>query len=60
MSIQESMSVYRLVWHGTVIDVEYDVEALKEEDAMHTLCAWLQGDDVEGVRKVRTKKEKQG
>jgi hypothetical protein len=53
------MSVYRLVWHGPVIDVEYDVEALNEEDAMHTLCAWLQGDDVEGVRKVRTKKEKQ-
>jgi hypothetical protein len=54
------MSVYRLFWHGPVIDVEYDVEALNEEDAMHTLCAWLQGDDVEGVRKVRTKKGKQG
>jgi hypothetical protein len=48
------MSVFRLVWHGPVIGQEYDVEALNEEDAMHTLCAWLQGDDDmdEFVREV--------
>ena len=37
--------IFRLVWHGPVIDVEYDVQALTVEDAEHTLCAWLQGDD---------------
>lgn len=48
------MSVFRLVWHGPVIDQEYDVTALSEDDAMHTLAAWLQGDDDmdEFVREV--------
>lgn len=40
---------------GESIDDDYDIE----EAWCAEECAWLQGDDVEGVRKVRTKKEKQ-
>lgn len=36
---------YRLIWHGPVEDAEYDVEAETEDDAKHTLIAWLNGDD---------------
>jgi hypothetical protein len=44
--------VYRLIWHAPVDDVEYDVEADTEEDAMQTLMAYLNGEDEPGVKKV--------
>ena len=47
------MSVHRIVWHGPVRDVEYDVEGDTEEDAMQTLSAWLNGEEEEEVREVK-------
>ena len=45
---------YRLIWHGPVADVEYDVDALSWDDAGYTLIAWLNGNEEmeELVRKV--------
>lgn len=52
--MEEEIKTYRLTWHGPVHDVEYDVQAFDEDDAKHTLAAWLNGDDEMGeyVRKV--------
>ena len=52
--MNEEIKTYRLTWHGPVHDVEYDVQAFDEDDAKHTLAAWLNGDDDLGdlVREV--------
>jgi hypothetical protein len=49
---------YQLTWHGPVHDVEYEVIADTEEDAMVTLRLYVQGERVSGVRKIRSKKQK--
>jgi hypothetical protein len=43
---------YQLTWHGPVHDVEYEVIADTEEDAMVTLSLYVQGERVSGVRKI--------
>jgi hypothetical protein len=52
--MDEEIKTYRLTWHGPVHDVEYDVQAFDEDDAEHTLAAWLNGDDDLGdlIREV--------
>jgi hypothetical protein len=52
--MEEEIKTYRLTWHGPVGDVEFDVDAFDEDDAKHTLAAWLNGDDDLGdlVREV--------
>jgi hypothetical protein len=42
--MDEGINTYRLTWHGPVGDVEFDVDAFDEDDAKHTLAAWLNGD----------------
>jgi hypothetical protein len=49
------MMIYQLVWHGPVYDVEYEVDADSEEDAMTMLCLYVQDEDVEGVREIGRK-----
>jgi len=46
---------YQLVWHGPVYDVEYEVDADSEEDAMDMLCLYVQGEYVEGIREIGRK-----
>ena len=52
--MDEGIKTYRLTWHGPVGNVEFDVDAFDEDDAKHTLAAWLNGDDDLGdlIRKV--------
>jgi hypothetical protein len=52
--MDEEMKTHRLTWHGPVGNVEFDVDAFDEQDAKHTLAAWLNGDDDLGdlIRKV--------
>jgi hypothetical protein len=48
--MDEGIKTYRLTWHGPV----GNVDAFDEDDAKHTLAAWLNGDDDLGdlIRKV--------
>lgn len=41
--MEEEIKTYRLTWHGPVGDEEFDVDAFDEDDAKHTLAAWLNG-----------------
>jgi|BogFormECP12_OM2_1039638.scaffolds.fasta_scaffold154101_1 hypothetical protein len=52
--MDEEIKTYRLIWHGPVGDAEFDVDAFDEDDAEHTLAAWLNGDADMGdlIRKV--------
>jgi hypothetical protein len=52
--MEEEIKTYRLIWHGPVHDVDYDVQAFDGDDAEHTLAAWLNGDDDLGdlIREV--------
>jgi hypothetical protein len=42
--MDEEIKTFRLTWHGPAGDVEFDVDAFDEDDAKHTLAAWLNGD----------------
>jgi hypothetical protein len=52
--MDEEMKTYRPTWHGPVGNAEFDVDAFDEDDAKHTLAAWVNGDDDLGdlIRKV--------